>query len=298
MNKLFLCVGAAKTGTTWLYKNLDRNPALFFAPEKEINYFFSRHGWFDRLTDKHRQEKCERFEANGNPAGPLFPFKRDWYRDYASGPIGPDWYRKLFEATPSGAWACDFSPSTSLISGEGWREVADFAPEVRIVYIMREPLDRLWSHAKFHAQFVGRLDEFASMSVDEMNEFIEKASLAVDGDYGSHLARIYEVLPRKRVLVIDYAEIGERPYRVLRRVERFLGAPKSDWAPAQKERVNVSAEIPRPEGFGDAYQERFRGEIEKLIALDVDFARDWLPEDDPRRNTWGDRLKRLVGLRR
>lgn len=35
----FICIGAQKSGTTWLYEQLRRNPAVHL-PAKEINYFF------------------------------------------------------------------------------------------------------------------------------------------------------------------------------------------------------------------------------------------------------------------
>ena len=35
----FLCIGAQKAGTTWLYDNLKDHPEVWLAPVKEIFYF-------------------------------------------------------------------------------------------------------------------------------------------------------------------------------------------------------------------------------------------------------------------
>src|SRR6478735_11126174 len=35
----FLCIGAPKTGTTWLYKHLSRHPEIWIPPVKELHYF-------------------------------------------------------------------------------------------------------------------------------------------------------------------------------------------------------------------------------------------------------------------
>lgn len=277
MKKLLLCVGAAKTGTTWLYRNLGQNPDLWFSPEKEINYFFSRHGWFDRLSQAHRTARRERFEKNGRrePAS-FYENRLAWFRRYETGEITPDWYRGLFAEAPEDAWVCDFSPSTSLISPQGWREVADFAPEVKIIYVMREPLARLWSHAKFHAMFTGRLDEFRDMSLDQMWRFANKANLTTDGDYGTHLEGIYRKIPRENVFVLNYARIASDPHNVLREVEAFIGVGQS---PQPKigvgERVNTSEKLPMPEGFDAPYRDRFRRESALLVRLGVDFAKTW-----------------------
>ena len=35
----FLCVGAQKGGTTWLYQQLDSHPDFWMPPVKELHYF-------------------------------------------------------------------------------------------------------------------------------------------------------------------------------------------------------------------------------------------------------------------
>lgn len=276
MKKLFLCVGAAKTGTTWLYRNIAANPALHFTPEKELNYHFSRHGWFNRLTTEIRDRKIADYIRRASPATADFDRTLAWYRRFAEDPVDPAWYRRLFDGMEEGRWAADFSPSTSLIPAAAWAEVAGFAPETRIVYILREPEERLWSHAKFHAKFIGRLDEFRAMSHAAQQRFIDRYSLAVDGDYGDHLAAIYGHFRRDQALVLDYAEIAADPVAVLRRVEAFIGAPETpDPDGRLARRVNVSEPIPKPAGFGDLHRERFRRQTRLLVELGVDFALPW-----------------------
>ena len=38
----FLCIGAQRSGTTWLYQNLRRHPEIWMPPAKEIHYFDER----------------------------------------------------------------------------------------------------------------------------------------------------------------------------------------------------------------------------------------------------------------
>ena len=35
----FLCIGAQRSGTTWLYRNLSKHPAVWMPPHKELHYF-------------------------------------------------------------------------------------------------------------------------------------------------------------------------------------------------------------------------------------------------------------------
>ncbi|MEX2521109.1 MAG: sulfotransferase [Paracoccaceae bacterium] len=307
MKKLFLCVGAAKTGTTWLYRNLEAHPDLWFTPEKELNYFFSKYGAFNRLTPLARNRKLEIMRAmRDDPDRKLDAAEQKfvwfaqqdegaaaihWYERFASGRITDHWYRGLFAGMPEGAWACDFSPSTSLTPAETWPRIAHFADEVRIVYILREPCERLWSHAKFHARFIGKLDEFAAMGADEVKAFVDQFKLAGDGDYGAHLARIYAAIPRKNVLVIDYRDISNRPEKALRRVEAHLGLSRGARRPdLMTGRINPSDEIARPEWFCGAYGERFAEDANLLLDQGVRFARPWARRYG-RRVGWRRRLR-------
>lgn len=284
MKKLLLCVGAAKTGTTWLYRNLRANPGLWFSPEKELNFHFTRHGWFDRLTPEIRRRKME--ERLAKPDSDEATAR--WYRRFVEGPVSPDWYRSLFEAAPEERWACDFSPSTSLIPASGWAEVARFAPEMRFIYIMREPEARLWSHAKFHARYTGAGERFRSLTLRGKERFVERSQLLVDGNYGTNLAAMLTVVPRAHVLLIDHDRIAAEPARVLREVEGFLDLPETpDPAFESARRVNVTEPTPPPPGFGARWRRLFRRETAALVALGVPFAEPWarLHQEKPARLT-------------
>lgn len=299
MKKLFLCVGAAKTGTTWLYSAIRRNPEIWFTPEKELHYHFSVHGRFDRLTQEIRDQKLARAlewaEGPGREAQ-----RRDariaWYRRFAAGPVSDDWYRGLFDGAPEGAWAADFSPSSSLLPDAGWAALAGAAEEIRVVYILREPLARLWSHAKFHASFIGRFDEFKTMGRKDMRRFIDRYSLTEDGDYGSHLTRIYDHVPREKVLLIEYGRIAREPEAVLRQVEAHLGIGPTPLKQGKLgERVNVSESLKAPWGFGAAYRPQFAREMRTLVDLGVDFARPWAEDHAAHAAGLRGRIERALG---
>lgn len=271
MKRLLLCIGAAKSGTTWLYRNLEANPGLRFTPEKELHWFFSRYGRFDRLTPEIRYARLSAALRDGADAQML-----DWYRRFAAGPLSDDWYRGLFAGIEPERWAADFSPSTTLVGERGWAEIARFALETRLIHIMREPEARLWSHAKYHAGVAGDAERFAAMTLRERQRYVERWRLAEDGDYGTQLRRIRRHVPCEKVLLLDYGRIETAPATVLREVEAFLDLPETpERAGGLSERVNVSVPLARPEGFGDVWRVRFRREMALLRAEGVAFAAPW-----------------------
>ncbi len=279
MKRLLLCVGAAKTGTTWLYRMLEHNPGLWFTPEKELNYHFTKHGWFNRLTPEIRAGKRARMPEKAAREGlsaEATAARDDWYRRFEADPVDDAWYRAMFDGMPEDRWAADFSPSTSLILETGWAEIARFAPEVKLIYILREPEERLWSHAKFHAQFTGAADRFRGMNLRQMERFVEKSDLLVDGRYGTNLARMLAHVPRDRILLIDNARISAAPMDVLREVEAFVGLPPTEVTEDRlSQPVNQSERRERPEGFGDLWRAEFRRETALLLDQGVEFAQPW-----------------------
>src|SRR6187551_772246 len=42
MTRCALCIGAPRSGTTWLHRNLRRHPDIFLPPVKEVRQFISR----------------------------------------------------------------------------------------------------------------------------------------------------------------------------------------------------------------------------------------------------------------
>lgn len=278
MNRLFLCVGAAKTGTTWLYSILQHNPGLWFTPEKELNYFFTRYGWFDRLTPEIRARRVERVMAKTNEQDftPTEAAARAaWCKLYQNGALDDAWYRSLFAEMPDGRYAADFSPSTSLIP-TGWDRIASFAPDLRIVYMLRDPQERLWSHAKFHAQFTDVFGTFRDMSLSKMERFVERSDLLVDGKYGTNLRRMLSHVPREQILLVDNGRVRTDPIGVLREIEAFVGLPETPVSRARAEKpVNTSQDLTMPAGFGDLWRDMFREELEILLQHDAPFAQSW-----------------------
>ena len=46
---IYMNIGAAKAGTTWLYQMLRDHNEIYFSPEKELNYFSSKYGGVNKL---------------------------------------------------------------------------------------------------------------------------------------------------------------------------------------------------------------------------------------------------------
>src|SRR5689334_3840207 len=57
IERYFVCIGAQKSGTTWLARVLSHHPDLFVTPVKEIHYFDHVLGVTQHLSDSKRRSR-------------------------------------------------------------------------------------------------------------------------------------------------------------------------------------------------------------------------------------------------
>lgn len=153
----FLCIGAQRSGTSWLHRNLSRQPLCWLPPHKELHYFDSLY------VEGHRAFFRERRLANlKQVAAALEPAQATdadiqrlrWYARFALAEHLDDaWYQSLFPT--NGPWeACgEITPAYSMLPARGFEHLARLYPDVRILFIMRNPIDRVWSQIRFYADF-------------------------------------------------------------------------------------------------------------------------------------------------
>lgn len=136
---------------------------------------------------------------------------------------GLDWYRALFrDATPEqicGEASTNYTrwPQVPEVPAR----IADIMPSVKLIYVVRDPVDRAYSHyvhrhtrELFPAQpFKLNFEEFAKfdpMCIDSSN-------------YAKQIGHYLDYFPKKSILVIKLEELGSNPQETLGVVLQFLG---------------------------------------------------------------------------
>lgn len=196
----FLVIGAMKAGTTSLHAYLGQHPQLFVTTPKELHFFIDADGWESRL----------------------------------------DWYTAQFEACPPGAVAGEASVTyTKFPRFRGVPErIAATMPGVRLVYLLRDPIERMRSH---YAHEISSGNEHLPIdrALLERSRYLE-ASL-----YHLQLQQYLPHFPRSQILLLTSEELRSDPAATLRRLWTFLGVDP-DWAPPREERRHVSADKRAP----------------------------------------------------
>jgi Sulfotransferase family len=243
----FFIAGPQRTGTTWLHANLRLHPEIFLSEPKELYYF-------SRLK---------------TPADPKFQS------------ADLSWYLSFFRERPA-LWAYKQASSllrhrrlyTPKIRGEATAsyaaldrdviaEVALLNPEIRIVMMVRDPVERAWSHAKKDlARNRGRpLEEVTD---DELRGFFRDPYQVRCAQYAANLKNWAAHLPREQILVERFDDVAARPEGLLVEVMKFLGvaAERRYMPPSVREPINPTTESVVPE--------RHRRFLEELLGAEIE----------------------------
>lgn len=173
----FIIAGAAKAGTTALWRHLEAHPEVCMARIKETA-FFARQG----------------------------PSAR-----YSKGLV---WYKSLYETCQRARARGEASP-LYMVGDDSPHLIREIVPDVQLLFIFRDPVERLYSQYWFQRQQGQLLPEFEQMvqsSHPKMKRYINTSS------YHIHLQRYLDVFPREQVSVFLLDDLRDDPQNFMRDV--------------------------------------------------------------------------------
>lgn len=268
---LFLGIGAMKAGTTWLYAVLDRHPQLHFTPEKELHYFYHRYVDSALLSEPRRlQNARERYIFRFDPAKANIDRIRQnlhWVSAYLDTPVDNFWYRNLFQLRHAQMYACDFSNLNAHLPAQAWPQIAAQCETLRVLYTMRDPVRRLWSHAKFHLEVTGQTENLRNWGPGEFDRFVRQPHIWNNAEYGRVLRNLRAGLPPDSWKAIFYEDLHRDQTGTLRDIEGFLGVKHHSYPPqVLARRFTESIKLEMPDYFEDMFAPdvaRIKHEVEE-----------------------------------
>lgn len=196
----FLIIGAQKAGTSWLHRQLDAHPAVFVTRRKELQHFSNR---------ANHARGLDTYLAHFAEAG---------VRHRARGESTPNylWTDIGHETAYGGAHADD----PAFRAGTPARIAAELGTDLRLVVLLRDPVDRAISAFYHHlrARGGGRIDPDAPFS-----ENARRYGIVTMGMYAAHLTRWLEHFPSERFLVVIQEEMQRNPVEAIGAVQHHLG---------------------------------------------------------------------------
>lgn len=143
--------------------------------------------------------------------------------NYLNRPVDDFWYRNLFDLREAQEWACDFSNLHAFVPGPAWPQIAAGCEELRVLYTMRDPVKRLWSHTKFHLQMTGGQHHLDEWGPEDFEKFARLPHIWDNAEYGAVLRRMREGLTEEQRLAILFEDLHANQRGTLGAIEDFLG---------------------------------------------------------------------------
>ncbi len=156
--KLVFGVGAAKSATTWLAAYLAEHPDFHMSPRKELHYWSVLQGGHYRKTkywnDRDRVRAglggslLERLRNRFDGLTKGQPDSR--HQIYANlytkaGPPHSNYADALFLGYRGQPLVGEFTPAYAVLPPAVYRDMASLGPDVRFLFVMRDPVTRLVS---------------------------------------------------------------------------------------------------------------------------------------------------------
>jgi Sulfotransferase domain len=246
----FIIIGAKKCGTTSLFNYLSKHPNIGSPTWKEISYFNIH---FDK----------------GNI----------WYKSFfpISLPISESQDLITGEATAS--YICD---------SEAPERIATTLPDVKLIALLRNPVDRAYSHYH-HTKRIGRenlafekaiaqeelrLEKIENNKSQESGFNYHKAynyTYLSSGRYAEQLKNWFNLFDKQQLLILKSEDFFNHPEAIFQQVINFLKLP--NWSPKnfQKYNYNRYSQIIKP-STRNYLREYFQPHNQKLYEqLGVDF---------------------------
>lgn len=254
----FIIIGAMKCGTTSLYRELAQHPQIASARRKEVHYF-------------------------------------DWYYDK-----GEAWYRGQF---PMGTRPQHLPKDESrTITGEASpyylfhpqapRRVHELLPGVKLIVLLRNPVDRAWSH--YHhvkrrngetlsfeealeaepARLEGELEKLQSDKSYRSYEY-QKHSYQARGVYADGLAEWLNYFDSSQFLILRSEDFFKDPPTVFGQTLQFLNLPPYELASYERFLAGsyTSSMAPGTREQLVAYFKPHNRRLYELIGRDMDWDR-------------------------
>lgn len=215
-------VGATKAGTTWLHRYLAGHPDCHLRAVKELHYFDALDfGQIDRQLKVHHakvaklaREAAVSVGAKATRAARALQDVRDWLTVLERGTEDEAAYRAYLEAgLGRRRLVADITPAYAELSADRLRRIAALG-DVRFVYLLRDPVARLWSHVRMIAE---RSRAGAEDFVAEVGRVLDRvlsgapSEAAKRSDYAAALARLNAAVDPARLLVMFHERMLTTP---------------------------------------------------------------------------------------
>jgi hypothetical protein len=236
VTEFFVGIGAQKAGTTWLYDQLALHPQVALPDCKEVHFF-------DTVcpTRGGRSFGIRRVRNLRDALDRGYKVGADRILEMLEMSFGgPASYRAFLErgVTEDSLVAGEITPAYATLTDEGFTLMRETLQDPRIIFIMRDPLDRYWSAVRMAQSNPAFLDF-------SFHRAFKLGGHQARGDYAATIDALDRLFKPEDVLYLFYEDLISAS--TLRRVAHFLGVePEWNWQLDKASRIGTPYPMPAP----------------------------------------------------
>jgi hypothetical protein len=210
--KILFGLGAAKAGTTWLHAELGLTRGVHTLYQKEIDFWNTHYAPYH--TKYQRRANLTRNRAFLKTFAGLRANERyDWeLRSLHAGALRKgslaltQYYDLLSYGSNPGDWLVDITPNYQLVDSEVLLEMQHSAEQTKFIYILRDPVDRAWSAAKYFNLIKGAKSSDGDVAALGRH-FTAHVASEVQASQVQRAATLMDVIPEQDLLILFYEDL-------------------------------------------------------------------------------------------
>ncbi|MDY6822426.1 MAG: sulfotransferase domain-containing protein [Thermodesulfobacteriota bacterium] len=243
----FLVIGGQRCGTGWLETFMRRHPRIWLSPRKEVHYFDRDDKrmtpWPQILNVSDRNQRrniAKMLSVIKKIATTRGDYHPGWFFRYYFFRRNDDWYGRLFPKI-NGRLTGDMTPAYSVLSQEKVAHIASIMPDVKILFTLRNPIDRSWSHAKkdfVYGKAVKSLDTIPKTAF--MQHFISDLNY-LRSNYVRTLRNWESCFPSRQIHLNFFDDLYKDPANHLKKIFAFLEIDENPELPEEMLKTVVNS---------------------------------------------------------
>jgi hypothetical protein len=289
----FICIGMPKAGTGWLYDQLQYHEDFWMPPVKELHYLnkeVPNMGNFARRLERAQDPKKAARRGKKLAEQHLMPRRRpqnerdtkflEQAMELSGKPRNMDGYIGLF-AYKDGLISGDITPGYTQLEPETIEEIARRLPDSKIVFMVRDPVAREWSHLcmLYRSERKHAFDESQLENADSFREFLKNSMKIQTRIQPSQVyERWQKHAPKMQFRYFLFDQLAAEGDTMRREVITYLGGDPdkpSAILGATYNRKASAPKLPLTDTCKDVLVDYFKDELKACAATFGAQARNW-----------------------
>ena len=277
----FICVGAQKAGTGWLYEQLRNHPDFWMPPMKELHYFDRRepknHAVRQRSLPLARKESDRIAIARERARDDRdHEFLRRFQQLTEQPSLDLQAYADLF-APKGNSLSGDITPGYSLLNEPLIEQITGRFSTTKVLFIARDPVERVWSQLSMYVRR-GLIERFDPNDPDQINQHLGRPEIRARS-YPSEIVRRWRrYVSAELFQVYFFDDLKTDPFQLRASIITFLNADPNKSSGALSADYNAKAEkqkLPLTEAARGELARFFQNELRACAAELGGPAADW-----------------------